>query len=166
MGLLEIDLLFETRNQLIDEISGLNSQIINNRTSGSWNIAQVCHHLFLTEKVFTEAIISGLQDRDYKHIIQKNIYLTSDLTKKFKAPKNVLPSQEHLNPIVLLDQLFESRNLLLNVIFEQEDRTIFLRKKAKHPLFNDLSLEQWVELLSLHEQRHTEQIKDAKLHLM
>ncbi|MFJ7744449.1 DinB family protein [Peribacillus sp. NPDC097295] len=167
MNILEMNLLFETRNQLIDEISGLNSQTINSKPiSGGWSIAQICHHLFLSENVFTEAIVSGLKDRDYKRIIQKNIYLTSDPTKKFKAPKITLPSQDTLNPTVLLDKLFESRYLLLNVIFEQEDRTVFLRKKAKHPLFGYLSLEQWVELLSLHEKRHIEQIKDVKLHLM
>ena len=167
MDVLEIGLLFETRNQLIEEISGLNSQTLNDKTSsGRWSIGEICPHLFLSENVFTEAIVSGLKDRDYKQIIQKNIYLTSDLTKKFKAPKIVLPSQEHMETTELLDKLFESRNHLLNVIFEQQDRTIFLRKKAKHPLFGDLSLEQWVELLSLHEQRHIEQIKEVKLHFM
>lgn len=164
MGFLEISLLFETRNQLIEEISGLNSPMMDYKASPeSWSIAQICHHLFLSETVFTEAIVRGLKDRDYKQIIQKDIYLTSDLTKKFKAPKMVVPSQERLELPKLLDRLFESRNHLLNVIFEQEDRSIFRRKKAKHPLFGHLSLDQWIKLLSLHEQRHIEQIKSMKL---
>ena len=63
MGFLEISLLFETRNQLIEEISGLNSPMMDYKASPeSWSIAQICHHLFLSETVFTEAIVRGLKD--------------------------------------------------------------------------------------------------------
>lgn len=167
MSFLEINLLFVSRNQLIEEISGLDNQVINHKPSAdSWSIAEICHHLFLSEGVFTEAIVDGLKKKSYKHIIQKNIYLASDLNKKFKAPKMVRPAKDPFKETDLLDKLFESRNHLLNVIFEQEDRSVFLRKKAKHPLFGDLSLDQWIELLSLHEQRHIEQIKNVKLHII
>ena len=42
--------LYETRNQLIKEIDLLNDEPFNVRSgTKNWNIAQVCHHLFLVE---------------------------------------------------------------------------------------------------------------------
>ena len=163
MDALGYDLLFETRMELIEEITGLPDMIVNYQAApNKWSIAQICHHLYLSERVFTRAIETGMQDRDYHHIIQKNIYLISDRSKKFRAPNMVLPSEEDFRLTALIDLLGQSRDHLLQLLYEKDPDILLNKKKAKHPLFGDLALDQWIELLSLHEQRHIGQIKDAK----
>jgi hypothetical protein len=63
----------------------------------------------------------------------------------------------------MLNLLTKSRENLLNVLRSIDDKSILSKKAAKHPAFGELSLEQWIELLYIHEQRHIEQIKDIKL---
>lgn len=54
----------------------------------------------------------------------------------------------------------------MQVLYEMDKEIVLNKKKAKHPMFGDLSLDQWIELLSLHEQRHTKQIQDIKFNIM
>ncbi|MGG4265561.1 DinB family protein [Peribacillus simplex] len=163
MNFIEYDLLFESRNQLIEEIMDVDENMLHLKpVPKEWNIAQICHHLYLTEQVFTEAIANGLRERDFNNIIQKNIYFVTDRTKKFTSPDSLSPSTNRFQLSTLIDLLGESRDRLLQVLYDMDTDTILNRKKAKHPLFGDLSLDQWIELLSLHEQRHIKQIQDIK----
>ncbi|MFB7638901.1 DinB family protein [Peribacillus butanolivorans] len=167
MNFIEYDLLFESRNQLIGEITELEDKALNHKpVPDIWSIAQICHHLYLSEQAITEAIARGIRDRDYKNIIQKNIYLISDMKKKFKSPDIVLPSQKPFEISKIIDLLAESRDQLLQVLYEMDKDIVLNKKKAKHPMFGDLSLDQWIELLSIHEQRHTKQIQDIKFNIM
>ncbi|MBK5500379.1 DinB family protein [Peribacillus sp. TH14] len=78
----------------------------------------------------------------------------------------VLPSQKPFQLSKIIDLLAESRDQLLQVLYEMDKDIVLTKKKAKHPMFGDLSLDQWIELLSLHEQRHTKQIQDFKFNIM
>ncbi|MBK5500380.1 DinB family protein [Peribacillus sp. TH14] len=92
MNFIEYDLLFESRNQLIEEITELEDKTLNHKpVPDIWSIAQICHHLYLSEQAITEAIARGIRDKDYKNIIQKNIYLISDMKKN----SNLLTSFYH-----------------------------------------------------------------------
>ncbi|MCK1991923.1 DinB family protein [Peribacillus muralis] len=163
MDFIEYDLLFESRNQLIGEISELDDKTLDHRPAPDvWSIAQICHHLYLTEQVFTDVIAHGIRERDYTNIIQKNIYLVSDRTKKFASPDSLSPSSSPFPLSNIMDLLAESRDRLFQVLYEMDADTRLDKKKAKHPLFGDLSLDQWIELLSLHEQRHIKQIQEIK----
>ncbi|MGE7686200.1 DinB family protein [Peribacillus simplex] len=163
MNYIEYDLLFESRNQLIEEITELDEKMLHHRPAPEvWSIAQICHHLYLTEQVFTEAIANGIRERDFNNIIQKNIYLVTNRTKKFLSPDIVSPSSIPFQLSGLMDFLAESRDRLLQVLYDMDSDILLNRKKAKHPLFGDLSLDQWIELLSLHEQRHIKQIQEIK----
>ncbi|WP_340371878.1 DinB family protein [Peribacillus sp. FSL E2-0218] len=167
MNFIEYDLLFESRNQLIGEISDLDEKALHHRPApGVWSIAQICHHLYLTEQVFTDVIANGIRERDFTNIIQKNIYLVSDRTKKFASPASLSPSSNPFQLTNIMDLLAESRDRLFQVLYEMDEDTSLSKKKAKHPLFGDLSLDQWIELLSLHEQRHTKQIQEIKHSLL
>ncbi|MGE7758813.1 DinB family protein [Peribacillus sp. NPDC097895] len=167
MNFIEYDLLFASRNQLIEEITDLDENMLHHRPVPEvWNIAQICHHLYLTEQLFTEAIAHGLRERDFHNIIQKNIYFVTDRTRKFTSPDIISPSPNPFQLSNLMDLLGESRDRLLQVLYDMDTDTVLNRKKAKHPLFGDLSLDQWIELLSLHEQRHVKQIQEIKAALI
>ncbi|WHX90166.1 DinB family protein [Peribacillus simplex] len=163
MNYIEYDLLFESRKQLIEEIMELDEKMLHHRPAPEvWGIAQICHHLYLTEQVFTEAIANGIRERDFNNIIQKNIYLVTNRKKKFVSPDIVSPSSTPFQLSSLMDLLGKSRDRLLQVLYDMDSDILLNRKKAKHPLFGDLSLDQWIELLSLHEQRHIKQIQEIK----
>ena len=55
-----------------------------------------------------------------------------------------------------------SRKKFLDVLSSIEDKSLLVKKSAKHPVLGELPLYQWIELLYLHELRHIEQIKRLK----
>jgi hypothetical protein len=155
--------LIETRDCLLKEINLLSFEELNHKPeSTTWSIAQVCHHLFLAEISFTKAISYGLKKVDGKKAAPKPIHLVADLTKKYQAPDMVVPSDSQFELQQLIEMLAESRKTFLEVYNRIEDKSILAAKSVKHPLFGDLSLDQWVELLEVHEDRHIEQIKKIK----
>jgi uncharacterized damage-inducible protein DinB len=80
--------LVRTRMQLLNEISSLSYDEFNRRFElNKWSIAQVCHHLLITETLFTKAIMYGLNQKNLTETQRKPIQLVSDKSKKFQAPK-------------------------------------------------------------------------------
>lgn len=158
--------LTATRNRLVNEISGLSYENLNKKPdTDTWSVAQVCHHLYLTESVFTQAIIYGLNKVNGRKAETKPIQLTADRTQKAKAPDIVVPGNEPLEFQQITELLNHSRNLFFEFYNQLEDKSILKEKSTKHPLFGYLPLDQWVELIYLHEERHIEQIKEIKSRL-
>ncbi|MEC1525571.1 DinB family protein [Neobacillus niacini] len=155
--------LTATRNKLLNEISGLSYEQLNQKPDEStWSVAQVCHHLYLTENVFTQAIIYGLTKSNGKKAEPKPVQLAVDRTQKAKAPDMVVPGDESLELEKITELLNQSRNLFLEFYNQLEDKSILKEKSTKHPLFGYTPLDQWVDLIYLHEERHIQQIKEIK----
>ncbi|MFB5281070.1 DinB family protein [Peribacillus sp. Hz7] len=158
------DNLYETRNNLVKEITLLSYDHFNMRPGmNKWSIAQVCHHLVLVEKASTKAIAWGLKEIDSTQKERKKIHLILDRTKKIKAPKIVEPDVEPFEVQQIIDLLSDSRKELMTFLSTVEDTSILKGKSVKHPAFGELPLDQWIEMIYLHEQRHIEQIKEIKL---
>lgn len=158
------DKLYETRNNLIKEITSLSYSQFNGRLGmDMWSIAQVCHHLVLVEQATIKAIEWGLKKVDNTQTERKNVHLILDRTKKFKAPEIVDPDVETFEVQSILDLLNDSRKKFLTFLNTIEDKSILAEKSFKHPALGELPLDQWIEQIYLHEQRHTEQIKEIKL---
>ncbi|WP_217269679.1 DinB family protein [Neobacillus endophyticus] len=159
--------LAETRGQLLNEVRTLSFEELNRKPDlNQWSAAEVCHHLYLTEKSFTKGIIYGLKKANTEKAAPKPIQLLKDRSKKIDAPDLVKPSQEPLDFQQIVNLLNESRTSLLDVLKAIEDRTALKTKSAKHLLFGDLPLYQWIEIVYLHEQRHIEQIKQIKAQIL
>ena len=159
------DNLYETRNNLVKEITSLSYTQFNGRLGmNMWSIAQVCHHLVLVEQATIKAIAWGLKKVDNTQKERKNIQqLTLDRTKKFKAPEIVEPDVEPFEVQSIIDLLNDSRKKFLTFLSTIEDKSILAEKSFKHPALGELPLDQWIEQIYLHEQRHIEQIKEIKL---
>lgn len=158
------DILLETRNRLMNEITLLSDDEFNKRyESNKWSVAQVCHHLVLTEKIFTKVIDLGLKKIDSYKTERTNINFITDRRKKIEAPDIVKPNSETMEVQQIIDSLNDSRTKFLDVLNTIKDDSKLAEKSAKHPIFGDLPLEQWIELLYLHEQRHIEQIREIKV---
>ncbi|MED3552664.1 DinB family protein [Cytobacillus praedii] len=165
MNKLVNDNLSETRNNLVKEITILSDTELNSKPDmDMWSIAQVCHHLVLVEEATIKAIVWGLKDNDRTSTERKNIHLTLlDRTKKIKAPKIVEPDVAPFEGPQIIDLLNDSRKKLLAFLNTIEDKAILEGKSVKHPALGELPLDQWIEQIYLHEQRHIDQIKEIKL---
>jgi hypothetical protein len=160
------DHLAETRNQLLSTINSLTNEELNKKpTSDMWSISQVCHHLFLAERTFTQSIIYGLKKGISRKAEPKPIQLAADRSTKVDAPDIILPGKVSLTMEQVIEELDMSREILLEVLSRIEDKTLLAERSAKHPLFGHLPLDQWVELVYLHEQRHIEQIEEIKSYI-
>ena len=70
------DNLYETRNNLVKEITSLsNTQFNSSPGMNKWSIAQVCHHLVLVEQATIKAIAWGLKEIDNTQKERKNVHL-------------------------------------------------------------------------------------------
>lgn len=164
MNKLANDNLYETRNNLVKEITLLSDAQFNSKPDMTkWSIAQVCHHLVLVEEASIKAIAWGLKEIDSTQKERKKVHLILDRTKKIKAPKIVEPDVEPFKVQQIIDLLNDSRKKLMTFLSTIEDKSILAEKSVKHPAFGELPLNQWIEQLYLHEQRHIEQIKEIKL---
>ena len=161
------DNLHETRSNLVKEISFLTDPQFNSKPQGeNWSIAQVCHHLLLVEEASINALAWGVKKgnnasegrRDIKNFLL-------DRTKKLVAPLIVEPTVEPFEVQQMIQLLIESRNQLMTFLNGIEDISILMEKSVKHPALGELLLDQWIEQIYLHEQRHIEQIKELKLHV-
>lgn len=151
-----------TRDYLLDELTELSYEQINyNPEINSWSIAQVCHHVALTEETFAKAIAYGLIKSSAK-VEQKNIDYMLDRSTKLIAPEMIQPPLDELESNQILDLLSRSRYLLMSVLNAVEDSSTLTEKSVKHPFLGELPLNQWIDLIYLHEQRHIEQIKEIK----
>ena len=159
--------LEETRQKLMNEILLLSSDELNEKPDpDTWSISQVCEHIALAEKSFAKAIRYGLKQEDNPTSELKPIHVLSDRTKKVKAPEIVIPSEERLDLQQIMDLLTGSRNFFLQVLNSVDDTVVLSKKTVAHPLFGELPLQQWAELVPLHEDRHMNQIKEIKTRIL
>lgn len=157
------DNLHETRSNLLKEITLVSDAHFNRKPdSDVWSIAQVCHHLVLVEESSVKAVAWGLKEGNDTPIERKKVDVILDRTKKFKAPKIVEPGVEPFEVQAILDMLSGSRKKLNSFLTGIEDTAILKEKSVQHPALGDLPLDQWIEQIYLHEQRHLEQIKELK----
>ena len=164
MSQIDMEKLVETRQMLLDEIAFLSFDELNKKTDeNSWSIAQICHHLSLAETSFAKAVRYTLKQTEASKTEPKSMDRFSDRTRKFAAPDIVKPGEEALDTQQIINFLKESRTFLYNILDTIEDPAILAERSAKHPLFGELPLYQWVELIGHHEQRHIEQIKETKV---
>ncbi|GIO25459.1 DinB family protein [Ornithinibacillus bavariensis] len=154
--------LEQTREELLQEITSLTFEELNRKPNmETWSVAQNCHHLYLTEIATVRAIKWGLKEGKESDDRRKNIQLILDRTVKYPAPSVVEPSEESLELEQLKEMLADSRKQLLETVNSLEDLSELTRKVVKHPAFDTMALDQWVELLPLHEQRHLSQIRET-----
>ncbi|MEH6940430.1 DinB family protein [Bacillus sp. JJ722] len=155
--------LSHTREQLINEISSLCYAEFNEQvTKKEWSIAQVCHHLVLSELLFTKGLTIGLSKNENIPVNEKKIHTLKDRSFKVDAPEIVQPELIKFELQQILELLNDSRKKLVNVLRSVHDSSIWAEKSAKHPVFKEVSLEQWIEIIFLHEQRHIQQIEELK----
>ena len=101
--------LSATRNNLLNEINELSFEELNQRTDDlHWSIAQIWHHLVVSEKSFAKAIEYGMKKTNETNVEAKNIQYILDRTKKWNAPEIVLPLNEPFEARQIIELLANS----------------------------------------------------------
>lgn len=162
MELKEIKLkLEETRSELLGMVDGLSRDQINKRKNAeSWSIGQVCQHLFKTEELYIVAIRKGLKSKEDSSIENKQVEFLLDRRNKLEAPEIAKPTNEIMEPEVIIENLNNSRKKLHELLDTAEDPSVLSRRHYSHPVFKEMLLIDWLKSLYLHEQRHIKQIEE------
>ncbi|WP_411345619.1 DinB family protein [Paenibacillus sp. WLX1005] len=157
------------REQVWNFVDTLDETILNEHAQpDQWSIAQVLEHMYLMEQAITERLNATLQQTEptppplsRADGATPTFYLTLDRSRKIPAPSNLVPADKHATLQELHTRLDRSRNRLEQVV-ETADPEQLKQKTMNHPVFGPLTLEEWLEFIGLHEQRHLEQIKDIQ----
>lgn len=168
MGLSNIDVrkLKEVRDLLEEEFRLLSDEQFNERRKeDEWSIAQVCHHLVLVEQSAISAVNWGLNKGELGSVEKKNVQAVAVRKNKMKAPRIVEPDEKTFTVEEMVNLLNESREKLMQLLESIEDSSVLKEKSAKHAAFGSLTLDQWIEFIPYHEERHIEQIKEIKKEL-
>ncbi|GGA71380.1 DinB family protein [Ornithinibacillus halotolerans] len=151
----------KTHKELIALIERLTEAELNARpNANTWSIAMVCHHIALVEFATIKAVRYGLKEEKDTKSEQKDLSIMLDRTKKFSAPKVVEPGGGPFELQELVEMLNNARDSLNRTLDSMGDQSILEEKSVFHPALGLLPLNQWIEVLPLHEERHLEQIKD------
>ncbi|MGI2747807.1 DinB family protein [Bacillus cytotoxicus] len=152
-----------TRHALLSEVEMLNDTDVNIKPRrDKWSIIQIMHHLHLVEQSVTSALVYALQKREGKFVPLKDLQLMLDRTYKREAPQQMQPTETLMKKQQGIQLLEHSRQELLHTLHSIIDEKELYQNSLKHPVFQELSLYQWIQFLDLHEQRHLTQLKEAK----
>ncbi|MFJ7747352.1 DinB family protein [Peribacillus sp. NPDC097295] len=150
------------REELIQAVNGLSDEQLNaHPEEGRWSIIQVLNHLYLMERAITKGIADTLASDESKHADDKPIQYTLNRDTKVDAPSSVIPTEEFLTLDEVKTKLSSSREALEAVVSHANEDALN-EKSFPHPMFQDLSLKQWIPFVGLHEKRHLFQIEELK----
>ncbi|MBB6451732.1 hypothetical protein HNQ94_000153 [Salirhabdus euzebyi] len=150
------------RAELLQLVEDLSDDELNERVEeNSWTIMQVLQHLHLLEKVVAKSISKSLLTDHVNPTSEKPIHLTTDRRKKIDAPPFVSPTEEYITLAEMKIMLEESRSQFIHALSGIPEE-LLENKSFPHPVFNDLSIKQWIPFIGLHEKRHMKQIEELK----
>ena len=153
------------REELLQMINGLSDEQANaHPEEGRWSIIQVLDHLYLMERAVTKAIADTLAKEEGKPADDKPIQYTLNRDIKVDAPSFVIPTEEFQTLDEVKEKLSSSREALEAVVSDANENALN-EKSFPHPMFQDLSLKQWIPFIGLHEKRHIFQIEELKSQL-
>lgn len=152
----------EARTKLLETVDGLSDEELNWKASeDEWSVRQVLEHLYLMEGGVTKTIQSQLTKEETHETAGKPIERTVDRSTKVDAPDFAKPGDSFATAAELKDKLKASHTSLQQL----EDSVPTEQLKARsypHPVFGDMSLDQWIPFVGYHELRHIEQIEEVK----
>lgn len=157
------DQLDATRAQLLQEIILLSDTEFNDKPDEqNWSIAQICHHLILVEEATRKAVAWGLKTQEQSSPVRKDLLHLLDRTRKFQAPAIVEPSEDLFHVQKMLELLATTRTNFLTFLETLVDTETLAKHSVKHPALGECPLDQWIEQIYYHEQRHIQQIQEIK----
>jgi uncharacterized damage-inducible protein DinB len=163
-----LDQLEASRDRLLGLVEGLTVEQWTFRPAeGRWSIGECLEHVTRVEGRVTGLIGKQLEnppEPDKKPLVAGKDEMLArripDRTTRIQAPEPARPLSQWTDPWELIEQFTTTRENTRKVTEEtQRDlRNHFI----PHPVFGDLDCYQWLLAISLHGERHAQQIEEIK----
>ncbi|HBU92358.1 MAG TPA: DinB family protein [Bacillus pumilus] len=161
LEVMKMSLLHDARQELWQELQGLNEEQLNQKLSDdTWSIQEVAEHLKKMDLVAAKHLAAEGKKAPIKEYEPKPVEMAEDRSRKATAPSIVEPERKHVTPTHLKDELDTAREQLNQILstFTEDD----FKRVIAHPVFEELSLKQYLDFIGAHEKRHIHQIKEIK----
>ena len=165
--------LEETRNQLLDELEGLDESLLNlPPAEGKWSVNQIIAHLIQVEQLTNSSVQRKVQQQDSLETSSVRHAFRSLLVKlvlnsgvKIKAPAAVANVPERATLAALRTQWDASRYNLEDTLTEIPQE-LMSKCLFRHPYAGPLSITQAMTFLQDHFNHHARQITQLRQHLI
>ncbi|MEW4059725.1 hypothetical protein CHH79_10065 [Bacillus siamensis] len=151
----------EARQQTWEELKGLSDEEFNQKPAADeWSVREVLDHLKKIDESAQSLLSKQAKDAPFKKIEEKPMEFIEDRTNKRPAPSQLEPEQNRISVIEAKQELDTARQQLTAVIssLNEED----FERVLPHPVFQELTIRQWIDFIGHHEKRHINQIKEIK----
>ncbi|MCC9166608.1 DinB family protein [Pontibacter harenae] len=165
--------LEKTRNRLLDELEGLDDDLLNSKpTAEKWSINQIVAHMLLVEKVTASYVHRKLETPEeledsslkssFKSLLMKVLLKTGI---KFKAPSVVANVPATADLLALRYDWDQLRYKLEDILTEIPDYLLY-KNVFNHPKAGPLTVHQTLHFLQDHFDHHLRQIQQRKASLL
>ncbi|WP_139492421.1 DinB family protein [Brevibacillus dissolubilis] len=151
----------EVRSILLQTIAALTDEQLNHHpATDKWSIGQVLYHLTMTDQWAGSAIALSLAQETTPQPKARPVEMVLNRSIKIEAPDAFTPPDRSYTKSELIHLLEQTRHELEQVISPVTESAVLQEKSLPHPILGPISLKQALDLLLMHEQRHTEQIRE------
>ena len=158
--------LEQARSRLSSQLENIDNEKLNAFPAGDkWSIAQICHHLILSERL---SLIYIKKKLHYKTNIKNTnfvsalrlLLLKTAFTSpfSFKAPTNVANPPEH-SSLAEISEDWEKVRMDMKKIIEELPNEFLTGNIFKHPLAGKMNLNHAIEFFIFHFNHHRKQIE-------
>ena|SRR5579862_4197822 len=163
-----IDYFNKTKERLLNDVKGLSTtQLHFKADSTRWSVAQCVEHIALAESLIWQYISATAKQpptpekkKQLKYTDEQIIQLTTDRSKKFKAPEPLQPVGKFANTDEALKYYVSRRDSTISYISTTQDD--LKNHYLVHPIMGTLNLYQALLLIAAHSERHTMQLEEVK----
>ena len=163
-----IDYFNKTKERLLDDVKGLSSaQLQFKSDSTRWSVAQCVEHIALAESLIWKHISAMTKQpptpekkNQLKYTDEQIIQLTTDRSKKFKAPEPLQPAGKFANTDEALKYYVSRRDSTISYISATQDD--LKNRYLVHPVMGTFNLYQALLFIAAHSERHTLQLEEVK----
>lgn len=151
----------EARKETWSEIQGLSDDVINTKPGkDEWSIQEVLDHLKKIDLKTAQLFKENIRSAPLKAIQAKPVEASENRYDKRKAPDFLEPERKTKYCLTIKTELDHARQQLTSIIasFHKAD----FQRVLPHPIFLELTVEQWIDFIGHHEKRHIKQIQDIK----
>ena len=154
----------EARERLWNSVKGLDESQLRRQNADGWTILHVLEHLHLVEMRVADAIMGAAKSPPIEGL-QANESLEArllDRNHKVNTPETSRPKGAVATVQEARELLSSSRDRLEAAIASAQNAGVLHTHGFPHPAFGPMSVQQWYELIPLHELRHVAQIEEMK----
>lgn len=151
----------EARLETWNELKGLSDEKLNQKPSAEeWSIREVLDHLKKIDMTAQKMLKERVKDAPIKEIEEKPLEVAQDRNNKRKAPSHLEPAHDFISGSQMKRELDVVREQLTAAIasLTEED----FERVLPHPVFQELTVRQWIDFIGHHEKRHLSQMKEIK----